>query len=378
MKLVFTWWTRFTAVYFVFAALCSLVMSAAAQSIYSEAYTFTTFAGIAATGSADGVGSDAQFDFPSGVAVDSAGNIYVADSGNNTIRKVTPAGVVTTLAGLAGYDGTNDGAGSAARFDYPEGVAVDSADNIYVADTFNNTIRKVTPAGLVTTLAGLAGYYGTNDGTGSAAFFYYPVGVAVDSAGNLYVADSENNTIRKVTPTGAVTTLAGLPQFDNKGNPVGGSANGTGSAARFDLPLGVALDSATNVYVADSANDTIRQVTPEGVVTTLAGLAGHSGIADGTGTNARFDLPGSVAVDSSGNVYVADTDNETIRKVTPAGAVTTLAGLAGHSGNANGTGTMRSSCIPAAWRWTAGETFTWRTPTITRFGRSLRLGWSPR
>ena len=180
-------------------------LPAAAQSIYSQAYTFTTFAGIAASGYQDGVGSDAQFDFPFGVAVDTNGTIYVADTDNHTIRKVTSAGVVTTLAGLAGFPayGAVDGTGSAARFYYPNGVAVDLAGNLYVADTYDSAIRKVTPAGVVTTLAGQVGLnlFGTNDGPGSAAHFYMPAGVAVDNTGNVFVADSGNETIREVSPS---------------------------------------------------------------------------------------------------------------------------------------------------------------------------------
>jgi streptogramin lyase len=308
----------------------------------------TTLAGLAGCpGTNDGTGSVARFDWPEGVAVDSAGNVYVADCYNNTIRKVTPGGVVTTLAGLAAFDqngapvgGSADGTGSAARFYGPSGVAVDSAGNLYVADSKNDTIRKVTPGGVVTTLAGQAGTSGSTDGTASAARFYHPSGVAVDSAGNVYVADTDNNTIRKVTPGGGVTTLAGLPQFDQYGDPIGGSADGTGSAARFYYPEGVAVDSAGNVYVADSGNCTIRKITPDGVVTTLAGLAGLYGSADGTGSAAQFDWPEGVAVDSAGNVYVADEGNNTIRKVTPGGVVTTLAGQAGGSGSADGTASV--------------------------------------
>jgi sugar lactone lactonase YvrE len=188
------------------------------------------------------------------VAVDSSGNVYVADYGNSTIRKVTPAGAVTTLAGLAGNPGSANGTGSNARFDSPFSVAVDSMGNVYVADSFNATIRKITPAGGVTTLAGLAGSPGSADGTGSAARFASPQGVAMDSLNNVYVADFYNDTIRKVTPAGVVTTLAGLA-----GN--GGGADGTGNAARFSYPNGVAVDSAGNVYVADSGNNTIRKGT---------------------------------------------------------------------------------------------------------------------
>ena len=179
------------------------------------------------------------------MAVDGSGNVYVADSGNYTIRKITPAGVVSTLAGLAGSSGSADGTGSAARFYYPTGVAVDGSGNVYVADTGNYTIRKITPAGVVSTLAGLAGSTGSADGTGSAARFYYPYGVAVDGSGNVYVADTGNYTIRKITPAGVVSTLAGTAGSS-------GSADGTGSAARFNYPTGVAVDGSGNVYVADS------------------------------------------------------------------------------------------------------------------------------
>jgi sugar lactone lactonase YvrE len=295
-----------------------------AQSTY-EPYTFTTLAGYPGYGSADGTGSAARFHFPQGVAVDSAGNVYVADSGNHTIRKMTAVGtnwVVTTLAGLSGFSGSADETGSMARFSHPSGVAVDIANNVYVADTFNHTIRKMTPTGVVTTLAGLAGSLGSTDGTGNVARFDQPSGVAVDNAGNVYVADTFNHTIRRVTPTGAVTTLAGLVDHS-------GSANGTGIVARFNGPSGVAVDNAGNVYVADRFNHTIRKMTPSGMVTTLAGLAGNPIV---------FRLPCGVAVDSTGFVYVADTGNYTIRRVTPTGVVTTLAGLKGNLGSTDATG----------------------------------------
>ncbi len=356
-------------------------------------WVVTTMAGRAGiSGSANGTGTNAEFNHPMGVAVDGAGNVYVADKFNSTIRKVTPAGVVTTIAtgfnyprgvaldgagnlyvadtvndtirkltpagaswevttiaGLAGYSGTNDGTGSAARFDYPKHVVVDSATNVYVSDTYNFTIRKLTPVGAsweVTTIAGLAGNSGTNDGTRSAAQFDYPEGVALDSRGNVYVADAYNFTVREVTPAGAnwvVTTLAGLP------TGVTGSGDGTGSVARFNTPIGVAVDSATNVYVADFSNDTIRKITPAGVVTTLAGLAGSPGRADGTNSAARFNGPCGPAVDAAGNVYVADWGNHMLRKVTPVGTnwvVTTLAGKAGNPGFVNGTQTSAQFDYP--------------------------------
>ena len=203
--------------------------------------------------------------------------VYVADTANHTIRKITPGGVVSTLAGLAGNPGSADGTGSAARFNQPQGVAVDGAGNVYVADTGNHTIRKITPGGAVSTLAGLAGSSGSANGTGSGARFYEPEGVAVDSAGNVYVADTWNHTIRKITPGGVVTTLAGRPATS-------AAPTATGSGAQFYQPQGVAVDSAGNVYVADTGNQTIRKIRPAAVVTTLAGLAGNYGSADGTGS----------------------------------------------------------------------------------------------
>jgi sugar lactone lactonase YvrE len=303
----------------------------------------TTLAGTAGSrGSADGTGAAARFWLPEGVAVDGSGNVFVADTGNNTIRKITPSGVVTTLAGSADQPGSADGTGAAARFREPQGVAVDGSGNVFVADYYNGTIRKITPSGVVTTLAGTAGIFGSADGTGAAASFSYPEGVAVDGAGNVFVADSDwtgnfylantsNNTIRKITPAGVVTTLAGSAGLS-------GSADGTVAAALFNEPWGVAVDGAGNVFVADSGNNTIRKITPSGAVTTLAGTAGSSGSADGTGAAARFYGPSGVAVDGSGNVFVADSQNCTIRKIAPSGVVTTLAGTAGILGSADGTG----------------------------------------
>ncbi len=293
----------------------------------------STFAGwVGTSGSTDATGTAARFNAPSGVAVDASGYVYVADTTNNTIRKITPGGVVNTLAGLAVQQGAADGLGTAAQFYNARGVAVDKDGNAYVGDTSNHTIRKITPAGVVSTLAGLAGNPGSTDGTGSLARFSSPWGVAVDATGNVYVADKFNYTLRKITPAGVVTTLAGLA-----GNP--GSADGTGAAAQFFAPLGVAVDTAGNVYVADNNNHTIRKITPAGEVTTLAGLAGTWGSADGTGTSAKFKYPSAVAVDTGGYVYVADQSNYTIRMITPGGVVSTLAGLAGTPGSADGTGT---------------------------------------
>ena len=266
------------------------------------------------TGSSDGTGSDARFNWPHGVAVDNAGNVYVADTNNKTIRKITSAGVVTTLAG-GGSNSNPDGTGSAARFVNPSGVAVDNAGNVYVADAVDFTIRKVTSAGVVTTFAGSHGEESSIDGTGSAARFYSPIDVAVDNAGNVYV--TEFNAIRKITPAGVVTTLAGGGLY----HP--GGIDGTGSSASFASPKGIAVDSTGNVYVADTENFTIRKITSSGVVTTLAGTAGSTGSSDGTGSAARFVNPIDVAVDNAGNVYVSDNLGGSIRKINPEGVVTT-------------------------------------------------------
>jgi len=301
-----------------------------------EPHLFTTLAGPSGRGSLDGEGIAARFESPKGVAVDSAGCVYVADTLNHTIRKITPAGEVATLAGKARESGGADGPASVARFNQPEDVAVDNVGNVYVADSGNHTIRKITAEGVVTTLAGSARKWGSPDGKGSVARFGYPKGVAVDGAGNIYVADSGNHTIRKITARGVVTTLAGSPKES-------GNADGAGSSARFHHPTGLAVDGAGTVYVADVFNHsilthTIRKITPAGEVTTLAGSATESGSADGTGSAARFDSPEDVAVDNAGNVYVADTQNQAIRKITPGGAVTTWAGSPGNPGNADGLG----------------------------------------
>ena len=292
----------------------------------------TTFAGTnGAAGSADGTGTAASFNAPGGIASDAAGNLYVADSGNHTIRKITPGGIVTTLAGTAGAAGSADGTGAAARFNSPSALVVDSASNVFVADLANATIRKITAAGVVTTLAGTAGIVGSSDGTGAAARFSSPSGIAIDGASNLYVGDGANRTIRKVTAAGVVTTLVGRVG-------VSGSDDGTGSAATFSSFTGVVSDSAGTLSVADRGNYAIRNVTPSAVVTTRAGAATIQGANDGTGAAATFTLPFGITVDGAGTVYVSDAGDGTIRKITAGGVVTTLAGTPYLNGSADGTG----------------------------------------
>jgi sugar lactone lactonase YvrE len=322
----------------------TVVVSNAAGSITSTPsalsvnlpLTFFTLAG-GSPGTNDGLGGAANFGQPTGVAVDSAGNVYVADNTNCTIRKITPGGAVTTLAGLPGIAGSADGMGSAARFNNPVGVAVDAAGTIYVADTGNDTLRKITPGGTVTTLAGTVGVSGGADGPPGAALFNQPAALALDAASSIYVADTASHTIRKVTPAGTVTTLAG--SYGNSGKP-----DGVGAAARFYFPSGIAVDVLGNIYVADDANSDIRKLTPDGLVITLAGNPGEGGFADGAGAAALFSSPVGIAVDRPGNVYVGDSGNHVIRAVSPAGVVTTPAGR--FPGTANGTGSAAQFDYP--------------------------------
>jgi len=486
----------------------------ASQFIDSGGYTFTTFVGKAGSGSDDGVGSDAQFNSPQGIAVDKMGDVYVVDSGNNTVREISPAGVVTTIAGLAGFAGSADGQGSAARFNFTaseyvpdfdgyystmpvfSGIALDQTGNLYVADSGNHEIRMITPKGtnwMVSTIAGsmaqpavnyldgigtnahllypsgiavgtdgsiyfedtqevclwtnfdeirkiipiitaagtnwmvstlatnincqtnapyltwtyqgvavdnlgnvyvaqcngggigkitqtgsksylnFSAEYGvavdgagnlyaaegsgntiqtlttngvmtTNSATGSDAPFLDPQGVAVDASGKLYVTDTGNNLIRTISSAGVVSILAGT------GPTSMGSADGSGSTARFNQPTGLALDASGTLYVADSSNNTIRIVTSAGLVNTLAGMAGNAGNANGPGSQARFNNPQGIAVDANYNVYVADTGNGIIRMITPAGMVSTIAGSGGAylEYPVDGIGTNAMFCYPSA------------------------------
>jgi len=303
------------------------ILACLALAVHAQSLQITTVTGYAGKGSADGTGAGALFSAPQAVAVDSAGNVYVADTGNNVIRVVTPAGVSSTLAGSPGVRGSTDGTGASASFDQPAGLALDATGNVYVSDYGSSLIRKVTPAGQVTTLAGAPGVTGSANGSGGSARFCHPMGLAMDSMGTLYVADYGNHLIRKVTPEGAVSTLAGVAG-------VFGSTNGPNGV--LYEPEAVAVDSAGNVYVADTGNAAIRRITPGGSISTLAGSPGTLGNVDGNGANALFYQPAGIGIDSAGNLYVADYFNNTIRLVSPAGAVTTLAGLAGVSGSADG------------------------------------------
>jgi sugar lactone lactonase YvrE len=285
----------------------------------------STFAGTGSAGSADGPGLTATFNSPIGVALDNSGNLYVADYGNNKIRVISPAGVVSTLAGT-GNQGANDGAGTVATFNGPTGIAVDNLGDVYVADQKNQKIRVILPPGNVFTAAG-TGAKGFANGSSDHAVFNLPIGVAVDKLGNIYVADNGNNMIRMIDPNGKVTTLAGT------GSP--GSNNGPAVTATFRSPFGVTVDTLGNIFVADQQNNMIRLINSSGVVSTLAGT-GANGEQNGIGATASFANPSGIAVDEAGNLYVSDLNNNVIRKISVADSVTTLAGN-GNPGLVNST-----------------------------------------
>lgn len=381
-------------------------------------------------GPADGQGAVAQFAGPEGLALDQAGNLYVTDTAAHTVRKVTPDGMVTTLAGMAGKTGSDDGQGSAARFASPRGIALDAAGNVYVADSGNHVIRKISPAGVVTTWVGAIGQSGNADGAATTARFNQPTRLTFDSAGVLYVTD-QNQTVRKVAPSGVVSTfvtvqdvnfdrlrrgLTGIavdaagyvyvaeltgairkfapdgmpvawgagamngkvtisgatdlavdgtgaivvavggsysdgPCFSSVGSSVekigldgsvqhvsgrsavfgcgGGSTtvlgylDGASAVARFSGPNGLAIDPRGNVWIADTGNHAVRKISPQAEVSTLAG-GSSTGNLDGQGEAARFSIPKGVAVDGGGNLLVADVANQAVRKLDSSGAVSTL------------------------------------------------------
>lgn len=275
----------------------------------------STFAGMPGVpGSTNGVDTLASFNKPFSVAVDGSNNVYVADAGNNKIRKIAADGTVSTFAGT-GVPGSADGTDTA-TFNSPLGVAADQSGNVYVADYGNDLIRKITPAGVVSTIAGKRGVPGSADGLDTVARFNLPESVAVDASGNIYVADNGNNEIRKITPAGLVSTIAG--------NGTAGKDNGKGSTATFNSPFGLAVDASGNIYVADSGNNLIRKITPDGTVSTFAG-SGSKGAHDADGIQATFNTPAGLAIDASGNLYVSDENNNIIRKITPSGTVTKVA-----------------------------------------------------
>lgn len=408
----------------------TIVLSLWLASASAQTYSFSPWAGTDSAGYADGVGRAALFNRPADVAVDASGTLFVADCANHVIRKITPAGLVSTLAGVAGQPGSADGSGAAARFNSPRSLTIDRSGNLYVAD--DQTIRKITPEGVVSTLAGKAGEPGASDGVGSAARFSFgrvffnsdphAGGVVADANGNIYVADTGNATIRKVTAEGVVTTVAGKAGEH-------GDLDGNGSAARFHLPNRLAVDRTGTVFVSDSPDGdyslyglvggegpfgVVRKITPSGDVTTFArpytpteGLAVDGGGTlyitnstdssgnldstiskispagvisifaggggsfpppqDGQGDVAGFFSPQGLSVDERGNVFVADTRNHAIRKITASGEVTTVAGNL--SASVDGPpGEARFKAIEALATDSVGNLYVFDDGAIRRIG----------
>ena len=305
-----------------------------AKVFSNQAQVVSTFAGSGTIGGSNGAGITASFAFPSGVCADAAGNIYVADSFNNKIRKITSTGVVSTFAG-SGLQGGINGAGIAASFYAPIGVCIDAVGNIYVADNANYKIRKITPDGVVSTFAG-SGIVGSTDGTATMASFNSPSGICIDPSGNIYVTDNEwfAGRIRKISPTGVVSTFAGSGES--------GSTNDVGIAASFGAIYDICADVAGNIYVADGSNQQIRKITPAGLVSTFAGASQQqSGSTDGVGVLATFNTPSGICIDAAGNLYVGERGNHKIRKISPTGVVSTFAG-SGEAGSTNGNGIAAS------------------------------------
>lgn len=274
----------------------------------------STLAGSGLPGTQDSNGAGATFNLPTVVTLDHQNNIIVVDRSNHKIRKVTPQGIVTTLAGT-GVAGAQDGPGASATFRYPDGAVVDSQGNIYITDQSNHKIRKIDTNGIVSTFAG-TGTAGFQDGAASEAKFFYPAGMAIDADDNLYIADYSNHKIRVITPAGVVSTYAGT---------IAGNVDGNLATAQFNGPTGVCLDSQGNLYVADYGNHKIRKVDTSGMITTFAGN-GTAGATDGTATAATFYYPAIVAANSNNELFVTDQNNHKIRKISPTGVVTTYAG----------------------------------------------------
>lgn len=300
----------------------------------SQSVQLSSLAGRPMPGAVDALSDDAQFNCPTGIAVGADGTIFVADTQNSTIRKVTPDGNVTTFAGLAGVIGSADGTGTNAQFNAPQGIALDPAGSVYVADTGNSTIRKISPSGEVSTIAGVAGYANVFDGVGGDAQFNHPQALVVDSGGQIYIADTWNYTIRKIAGIATVSTLAGRAGY-------AGSVDGAGSRARFSGPAGVAVDDGGNVFVAEFWNHTVRRITPDGNVTTIVGKAGSWGDGDGANDAARFFQPTGIVSAGTGTLFVLDSGNQTLRQITVSDTnwnVSTVAGLSGVAGDVDGFG----------------------------------------
>lgn len=318
---------------------------------HSKAQLVSTVAGVLETpGFNDGQALSSRFFNPHGIAVDGAGNIYIADRYNHTVRKISATGVVSTVAGRAGYSGSQDGQGETARFNEPWGICVSEDGVIYVADTKNNKIRRVEQDGTVKTIAG-TGNFGSSNAQGLAATFGNPTGIELDAFGNLYVADHLTHIIRKVDNQGVVTTIAGIPYIP-------GANDGIGREAQFWRPYGLTIDNDGNILVADEWNHKIRKVTPTGEVTTIAGT-GEVGLIDGPSNQAAFNYPWDLTVDADNNIYIADGYNYVIRKIESNGTVSSYAGTPLTSGGVDGVGITAtfSGATSITWDKITGSLF---------------------
>lgn len=294
----------------------------------------TTLAGPGGGAYVDGVGSSASFIGINGIAVDAANNVYVADTTSNRIRKMSSFGTVVSVTG-SGLQSSMDGVGLSASFAGPLGLAISASKTLFVAESSGCRIRVVQTSGVVSTLAGGSGC-GWADGAGAGARFGNLQGISIDSLSNLYVADQTNNRIRKVTSSGSATTVAGLSTAS--------SVDGMGTTAGFNLPAGLGMSPAGVLFVADTFNHLIRMISSTGVVATIAG-SGVSGFVDGMGTVAMFTQPMDVQLDTSGNLFIADAGNNAIRMIVSTGLVTTVAG-SGLATWVDGLGTMANFFMP--------------------------------
>lgn len=302
--------------------LAILVTTTSPSRAGDSIHTLAGVPGVAAH--ADGPGSQARFSDPAGMALDTLGNLLVADSANHCLRRLNLDGSVVTLAGQPGQPGMD-----ATHFDSPTALAVAPDGTIFVADSGNHVIRRVLPGGRISTVAGKAGESGAMDGLAGEARFHSPLGLALAQDGSLVVADAGNHAIRRIASDATVSTLAGSLG-------VWGTEDGPAATARFNGPVGLAFDAAGNLLIADSANHTLRRFSTNGTVTTFAGKAGDDGCLDGSADRSRFSNPAGLAFDARGSLYVVDSANHVLRRVKPDGMVSTVAGLAGTEGSTDG------------------------------------------
>lgn len=339
-----------------------VIVTNAAGSVTSAIATLTVTSGLSAeadisvyAGQLKSAGNDdgtpGRFTQPAGLLRVADGTLYVTDASSHVIRRISTARDVSTLAGAAGISGDADGNTIGARFNGPGGITIDSSGNLFVADQSNHTIRKITPTGDVSLFAGFPGGSGTTNGTGTGARFNMPTGIAIDSGDNLYVTDMSNHTVRKITPAGVVTTLAGVATAP-------GTSDGTGSEARFCTPQGIVADADDNLYVADACSHTLRKITPGGTVTTIAGQAGSPGAVDGDSATSRLSSPAGLAIDSLGNLYVTDRGNSLIRKLLVGGDLVTIAGAQGATAVTLGEGGSLHQPLGIAWDADTGVLYT--------------------